>query len=222
MKKTITVMFALLLVANMMMVCFASNGSFVSSPSQNLAPELIKGANETPECVSELVVTSYVDRFDLNDEKKDELVAAYNAIVSAADLGDLSPEIESLAKSLGVSSSCLSVSDLFDISSSECDGHLKHGAFEITLKPTSTENFAAVLHYVDSKFEVIEGTVENGEITFVTGVLSPFALVVHDGSVQTQKANLTPFLFGGLFLLIVVILIIVLVISKKKITKKAG
>lgn len=219
MKRTVAVLFALLLMANLFVVCFAEDNVFVSSPSTVQAPELIEGKNETTSCPAEVVITSYADRSKLGVENVIALEAAYNALATTEDLGVLSADIQALAEELKVSSADFAVSDLFDISYSNCDAHMEHGVFSIKLKPASTEGFVAMLHYTESGFEVIEGTVENGTITFDTPSLSPFAIMVHSDLPENPNFALW---WLWLLLLLLLIIIIIVVSSKKKAEKKVN
>jgi hypothetical protein len=216
MKKILTISFVLIILMSTMLTAFAG-GSFVSSPSKNLAPELIEFQNASDACTAQIVITAYADRANLG-EKADVLTEAYAIIASAQDLGKVDADIADLAKELNIDSADFAVSELFDIRYINCDGHEVHGEFTITIKPTSTENFAAMLHYTGSDWEVIEGEVKDGEITFRADLFSPFAIMVHDG-LPTAPCHTTPCLCCIILLLIILILIIIiliLVFRKKK------
>jgi hypothetical protein len=217
MKKFLAVAFALLLIATTNTVAFAA-GSFVSSPTGQNAPVLVEFDNESEECEAEVKITAYSDREALSEEAKNDLVEAYEAIAGAEDIGTLSADIAAVADKLGLSSKALVVSDLFDVSYSNCDVHQAHRGFTITIKPTSVENFAAILHYEDAEWEVIEGSVENGEIVFFTESLSPFAIMVYEGTpVEQPSDNVSPWFVS--FLLLILLLVIALIVwltSKKK------
>ena len=214
MKKILTISFVLVILMSTMLTAFAG-GSFVSSPSKNLAPELIEFQNASDACTAQIVITAYADRANLG-EKADVLTKAYAVIASAQDLGKVDADIADLAKELNVDSADFAVSELFDIRYINCDGHEVHGEFTITIKPTSTENFAAMLHYTGSDWEVIEGEVKDGEITFVAELFSPFAIIVHS-DLPAASSNATPWIIGGIALLLILIIIIILIlISRKK------
>lgn len=219
MKKLVTIVFVALILACTVLTAFAANGSFVSSPSKNLAPVLVKAENKSEACTARVIITSYADRATLGD-KAVYMTNAYNAIATAQNLGALDADVEALAKELGIDVADFAVSDLFDISYVDCDGHEQHGVFTITIKPTSTENFAAVLHFTGSSWEVIEGEVENGEITFETELFSPFAIMVHQG-LPASSGNATPWIIGGIALLLIILIIIILLLISRKKKKEA-
>lgn len=220
MKKIFTFAAVLMIVLTLSVSAFAANGAFVSSPSKTLAPELIDAENASPDCEADIVITSYADRTSLDEHALDELAAAYSEIASVEDLGSLSESIATLAENLGVSSEGFAVSELFDISYVDCDGHQSHEEFTITFKPASVENLVAVLHYTDSEWEIVPSKVENGEVTIVTKLFSPFALLVHtDMPTEQPTAGALPWIIGGIVLLLIILAIILILLSRKK--KKA-
>jgi hypothetical protein len=187
MKKILTVLFAMLLLACLNVSCLAAGGSFVSSPSAKTAPTLIAYNNASADCKATIVVRSYSERDTFDAQKKKEIEAAYNSIVSAKDLGDLCADTEEIAAKLGVSTDTLLISDLFDISYENCTQHENHKNFTITVEPTSVVNYAGLLHYDNGEWELLESTsTADGRITFTIDDLSPFAIVVHDGNLGTQ------------------------------------
>ena len=109
------------------------------------------------------------------------------------------------------------MSELFDISNSACEGHETHGAFTITIKPTTTDNVAALLHYTEGAWEVLPVEEQNGELTFETETLSPFAIMMHAGlpAADTCSAALC-WTIAAIAAVIVIVLIIVILVRKKK------
>ncbi|MBO5111531.1 MAG: hypothetical protein J6D21_12560 [Clostridia bacterium] len=185
MKKILTCVFAILMMAALTVTVFADPGSFVSSPSGISAPELVEYENSDKDCTAKIVICSYANRDSLSADRKAALEAAYNSIVNADDLSGLTSEIEKLAKKLQIETGVLAVSDLFDISYADCEAHEEHGTFTITLKPHMLDNFAGLLHYKNSQWVLVEHAEvsEDGvHLTFEEDELSPFAIVVHDGT----------------------------------------
>jgi hypothetical protein len=214
MKKILTISFVLIILMSTMLTAFAGS-SFVSSPSKNLAPELIASENASDGCTAQIVITAYADRANLGEKEADVLTKAYAIIASAQDLGKVDADIADLAKELNIDSADFAVSELFDIRYINCDGHEVHGEFTITIKPTSTENFAAMLHYNGTEWEVIESEVKDGEITFVAELFSPFAIMVHS-DLPAASSNATPWIIGGIALLLILIIIIILILVSRK------
>lgn len=192
MKRILTAVFAILMIAAMTVSAFASSDAFVSSPSQKRAPELVDYENESEDCVAELEICAYGDRDQLEDEDRLKLEEAYSNLLETADLGDLNDDIDSLASSLKVDSNVFAISDVFDISYYDCDGHEAHGEFTITIKPESVKNYAGMIHYTDDGWELLESEEKDGNITFVVDSLSPFAIMVHDGTASGPAWSLDP------------------------------
>ena len=172
-------LFAILMSA-LMIISVSASGAFVSSPSANLAPEVVGFINETEDCTATVVCTAYADREELKEETRETLEEAYETVVESADLSVLVEEVEEIATEIGIDVENLAVSDMFDISTSGCDVHIEHGRFVVTLKPTSVKNFVCLLHYHDAEWNVVEDAEidEDGNLTFSAEGFSPFAIVV--------------------------------------------
>ena len=186
MKKIIAICVILAMMATLSLSVFAT-GSFVSSPSVTPAPELIVGANEDDECEAVLTITAYKDRDQLTADARQKIEEAYAEIVGTQDLADLNGAIKKAADEYHVEPEDLAVSDLFDISSSYCQGHGDHGHFDITLEAVLLKNFVCLLHYYGGEWHVVENAevTNNGtHLEFDVDQLSPFAIVV--GTMETE------------------------------------
>ena len=189
MKKVCLFAIVLAMVFSMSIAVSANPGEFVASPSGNQAPTLIKGDNESENCEVVLTVTSYANRASLTPEAKQAIEAAYDQIAHTNDLSTLNAALAALAAQLNVSVSDLAVSDLFDISSSDCDGHDTHAEFDITLKAETLNNFVCLLHYIDGAWVIVEDArvTQNGEhLEFTVDSFSPFAIVVNTAAVEDE------------------------------------
>ena len=211
MKKILAIMFACALALSLGLTAFAS-GAFVASPSAQRAPELVAAENASDACPAQIVITAYADRTSLDEAGAAAMAAAYAEIAAAADLGTMTPALAALADELGIPSTDLSVSDLFDVSYTNCEPHDEHGAFTVTVKPVSAENACGVLHYMDGEWELISCEVEDGEITFVADSFSPFAIVVHNG----LPACFPWALVIAIIVAVLVAAVVVVVVLKKK------
>lgn len=183
MKKILCICLTLVMVMGLSLSAFAAPGAFVESPSNNKAPELIEGKNESDGCTARLVITAYADRHTLSDELREKIEYAYKHIVETHDLGDLNEKLDALAEQLGVDSKYLQVSDMFDITFYDCDIHDQHGEFDIVLKPESLKNFVGLLHYTNDSWHLVEDAkvTGNGEhLHFTEDEFSPFAIVVYN------------------------------------------
>ena len=208
MKKVLIVCMVLAMVASMSIAVFAAPGAFVESPSKNPAPELIKGENTSEGCTAQVIITAYGDRDQLTAEQRQALEAAYAMIVGTQDLSTLNAALKALAEELGVSVSSLAVSDLFDISATDCDGHADHGHFDITLAADTLHNFVALLHYYNGEWRIVENAevTNNGEhLEFDEDEFSPFAIVVSTEAIPQPEPNNFPWLIVVLLLLLIIL-----------------
>jgi flagellar basal body-associated protein FliL len=209
MKKVIVICMVLAMALTMAVSVFAEPGAFVESPSKNPAPELVEGKNESEACTAQIIITAYGDRNNLTAEQRQKLEEAYAKIVGTQDLSTLNAKVGEIAAEMGVSVSTLAVSDLFDISATDCDGnHAEHGLFDITLKAETLNNFVALLHYYNGEWRVIDNAeiTNNGEyLEFTEKEFSPFAIVVSTADIEPQPASNN---FGWIIAIIVAVIII--------------
>ena len=227
MKKIIMICLAVLMVLSLNISVFATTGAFVSSPSGNPAPELVDAKNESEDCESKLYITAYGDRDELSEEARRKIEEAYSDLVGTQDISTLNAAIADLAKKLGLSATDLAVSELFDISATNCDGHGDHGRFNITIKPEALKNFVCLLHYFGGEWHIVDGAevTNNGtHLEFDVDQLSPFAIVVSTGKapVEPAPASNTVWIIAAVAGAVVVasVIIVVLVLKSKK--KKAN
>ena len=196
MKKIFALLVAVLVVASTSLVALAAPGSFVSSPSNQQAPLLVKAENASEACEAVVKITAYADRDELSEEDRKELEDAYASIVKTEDVGTLSKDLKNEAASYGISTTDMAVSDLFHLSHTEED-HEGHGAFDIVLKPASAKYVVGILHYSENGWKFIEATAgDEGELCFTTDALSTFAIVSHNGAGTSPEALPTEFVVG--------------------------
>ena len=191
MRRIIMICFAIMVAASMTVSVLASTGGFVSSPSRNPAPEVVEGKNTSKDCESKLIITAYGDRDELTEESRVKIEEAYADIVQAQDLSSLNSAIKKVANNMGLEVSELAVSELFDISATNCQGHGDHGRFDITLKPETLKNFVCLLHYCNGEWHVVDNAevTHNGDhLEFDVDQLSPFAIVVSTGKAPVPPA----------------------------------
>lgn len=189
MKKIVALVMTLVLVLCLGVTASADMGGFIESPSNNKAPVLISGENESEDCVAQLLITAYADRDALPKETVAALEEAYAIIRATKDLSTLNKKVADFAKKRGVKVADLAVSDLFDVSAFGCDAHEDHGHFDITLKPETLKNFVCLLHYYNGAWRVVEDAkiTNNGDhLEFTEDEFSPFAIVVNTGAEGTS------------------------------------
>lgn len=204
MKKIVTVLLTMMMVLSLSISAFAEPGGFVSSPSRNQAPELIKAENESEDCEAKLIITAYSDRDELSEEARKNIETAYSEIVGTQDLSSLNDAIKNIAKKLGLNTTDLAVSDMFDISATDCNGHEDHGNFDITLKAETLDNFVCLLHYYNGEWRIVDNAkvTNNGEhLEFDEDEFSPFAIVVSTVEISDGVGTI---MSGGSIIAIVV------------------
>lgn len=182
MKKVLMICLTVGIILSMSITAFATTGGFISSPSGNKAPVLVEGTNESDGCEAELVITAYGDRDELSVEAREKIEEAYSIIAGTENITTLNEAVEDVAKKMGVSTSALAVSDMFDISITDCAEHDTHGHFDITLESETLKNFVCLLHYHEGSWHIIDNaevTEGNEHLVFSEDDFSPFAIVVY-------------------------------------------
>lgn len=212
MKKVLVFTLVLVFALTLSLSAFAAPNNFYESPGRKPAPVLDLYENEDYECDAKLVITPYVERDTLNEEKRKALEGAYDQIISSNDLTTLTPDLAELVKSLKLNSSDISVSELFDISYYSCLEHDEHGRFKIILKVEKISNYVGIMHQkADGSWEVLESELlENGtKIRFYVDDLSPFAIIVSDvkipGTSDRNNGALWTLLISAAALAVVVV-----------------
>ena len=192
MKRVLMICLIVVMAMAVTLPVFAAAGGFVASPSRNQAPELIEGKNEDDECVSKLVITSYADRTQLAEEVRAGIEEAYTEIMGVQYLDQLNSGIAKVAEDKGVTVESLAVTDMFDITPTECVDHANHGHFSITLEPSALKNFVCLLHFYDGKWNIVEDAKITGNGTrleFTEDRFSPFAIVVSTGDTVVEPVK---------------------------------
>lgn len=195
MKKVLKVCLMLALVISMSANVFAAAGGFVSSPSGNIAPTVVKFEPENADCTAELIVTPYIDRNTLSDDLLTLIEKAYSEISATDDLTKLTSELASKASALGISADKLAVSDLFDVHVEGCRKHDDHVNFNITLKADTLKGFVALLHMSkDGTWEVVDNAkvTDDEYLEFTAESLTPFAVVVETGDTASDVTTTAP------------------------------
>ena len=156
MKKVFSILMVSVMIVAMGITAFAVPDNFVSSPTANQAPVVSDVSSSDENFKGEIVVTPYASRNNLAAEKLDEIQGAFSGITSAADLTAVSAGLRTIAANRNIAPANLAVSDLFDLSEYNDDGYQRNGTVTVTLKSSSFRNFVALLHYVNSQWEIVE------------------------------------------------------------------
>lgn len=224
MKKILSICLMMALVVIMSVNAFAAPNGFVSSPSGTAAPDLVGATNESEDCTAGIIITPYSERDKLPKDVREKMEKAYEDIIDAADLTELNEDLAELAKEKGVDPEDLAVSDLFDISYSDCEEHDDHGHFDIVLKDSSLKGFVGLLHKNGDNWELVKDAKVkkvNGEwhLTFTTDDFAPFAIVVDtsasSSSPQTGDNSMIN-LYAAILAAVVFALIVLLIQSRKQ------
>ena len=180
MKKTLAIIVALILVLSAGFSVFAAPGSFMQSPSRNKAPILIEYTNSSHDCFAELFITAYADRHELDDASRLLMEEAYSSIAKTNDLGTICPDLNKIAADLGIASTDLLVSDLFDIDYMSCEDHNLHGKFTIKLAAETLSKFVALMQRVGDSWVIVDSAKLEGEyLTFEAQDLTTYAIVIN-------------------------------------------
>ncbi len=192
MKRFFAFFMTVVLVVAMSVPAFAALGEFISSPSGVPAPTLVDYKSDNHECTAKLVITPYAERHTLPAETRALIEKAYEDIVNSQVINNqLKTELTKLAEELKIDYSALAIGNLFDVSYYECPQHAGHKGFTITIKPELVDNYVGILHLNGEKWELLDSTVSEGNITFYVEELSPFALVYNTkpGSSSTGDSS---------------------------------
>lgn len=221
MKKFVVLCLAMVMVLSMSLSTFAADlGAFVKSPSLNPAPEVIYFDADNEDCDADIKVTAYSERDTLDEEARKRIEEAYKQIVNDDEENNpFAEELKKLAEELGLDLDQLSVSDLFDISATNCDDHDDHKGFTITLKADTLENFLGLMQFDGEKWitlEVIEWDEFAKTVTFHCDELYPVAFIVNNDPNRAPQTGDYSALYLGIALVAAVGLVVVLVSSKKK------
>lgn len=191
MKRVITIIMAIAMIAVMSISVFATGNGFISSPSKQKAPQIVVsvGENENGEVEVGLVITAYGDRDELNEEGRQIMEEAYATIMRTPKIVELNTEVKEIIERIIVAldnkikAENLAVSDFFDITDVNVN---EANNYFIEIKPEALENFVCLLHYYDGDWHVVENAKvsDDGEhLEFSVDGLSPFAIVVDTGLV---------------------------------------
>lgn len=204
MKKAMVTLLAIVLVLSLPMTVLAAGG-FVSSPGANEYPFLIEGGVNDENCDGNIVVTPYSDRDQLDAADREDMEEARDEIEDAKNLTDLCDDLKDIAKDKGVKEKNLAVSDLFHIGMENCDDHNGHGDFDVTLKPSTANNFVALMKRVNGKWVLVKNAKVSGDhLLFTSDEFGAYAIVVN-----TAAGNVQPPLTGDAFPWLYVVLMVV-------------
>ena len=182
MKKTLLIIFTILLALVMCLSALADSGSFIGSPSNNQAPVLISAKDSTGKIIG-LIITSYSDRKTLPDDICDQMETAYDDIIGTDDITTLSESLAEYVAEHGILSSELAVSDLFDINYDDFEDHGSQ-EIDIVVSAETLDRFVALLQNYNGNWELVQNarveTIDGDtHLLFTVYNLTPLAIVVN-------------------------------------------
>ena len=213
----------LLMVAMVLTLSVSAFAGFVSSPSANLAPDIIDFESQTEGCEAYLKITSYADRGTLTAEQIKILEDAYKQIAGTENSPSLIEALKKIAEAKGLNTDDLSVSDLFFISYENCEPHENdgHKGFKVTLKADTVANLAGLLYFDGETWktvEILEYDAENGTVTIFVEALGCFAFVVDKYSTPVTGDSSNAFVWMLVALCSVVSATLVCTLPKKRVS----
>ena len=192
MKKVLAICLAVVMAVGMSFSAFAAPGSFLKSPSKNPAPT-IQSFFPRAGCEARLVITPYINRSTLPEDLKVLIEHAYSTIAGTNDLTTLNAALAALAAEMGIDTTDLAVSDLFDIHVEGCNSHDTHKGHEIVLGADTLDRFVGLLHMnKDGVWEFVSGAevINDGKsLSFTVDTFSPFAIVVDTSSSSDEPGT---------------------------------
>jgi len=219
MKKFLVLGISLVLLAVFSVSAIAAPNGFVSSPTGQDAPGLIEFTNSDPNCKGDVIITPYSEKDTLDDDAKEKFDDAYNSIVGADDLADLSDDLKNAADEKGVKDGNLAVSDLFNVDF-ECDEHDGHGNFNIKIEPETLKNFVALMYYDGDEWVMADDVKVDGKtLSFTLNNPAPMAIFVNAGAdniSSPQTGDSFPWIYVGIIAVCVAGLVVVILKLKKK------
>ena len=188
----------------------AGDGAFVSSPTGSAAPELVDVV-VAEGCNSEIKITAYRDRSELDPDFAAVMESAYNTLLGTEDLGAIGTAVTDAATKYGVESGELLASELFAVYSVNCESHEGHVA-KVTIKPAVVDNFVGLLRYDGSEWSIVEAELNDGKLTFdftTDAVYSVLLTEVDEGpsKVEIVRNAITGAMIGGVGLFFLIFLL---------------
>lgn len=221
MKKVLIICLTVVMILSMGVSVFAASTNFVSSPSGNEKFEMVSVEKNDVDYSASVIITQYAERKNVSEEIRKSLEDAYGTIAEAESLTILCPDLKGVAKSEGISSSDLAISELFDI---RCiGGNIEQGIFTITLGARTFKGFISLLYLKDDEWTVaknakVEKVEDKYHLTFESEGYYPYAIVVSTSEKKPPKTgdNSIIYTMAGIMLASAAALFVCAVKSKKK------
>ena len=169
MKKILSCLLAVLLLASFCAMAFAEEEVVPSVEAESAAPEVVEAIDASESDVaSGIIVTDLADAEELSEDAQAQMDAAVEALEDLAALIEDSEDLKTLADE-----GDFDVESVFDIS---IVGDVELPV-EMKLKLDNVDSFAALIHLVDGEPSVIETEVKDGLLSFVLEELGTYAIL---------------------------------------------
>ncbi len=223
MKKVLAILLTVLMVTCLGMTALAA-GEFVSSPSNNPAPELVTGTPGSEDCDGKIVIIAFSDRDRLTPEERALLEKAYKDIANSDNLAKLNKDLAKIAKEFGIPEKNLAVSDLFNLSYKGCADHDEHGSYDIVIKADTFKNFVGLMYLSADGWKMVDGAAVkdvNGEyhLNFKAAEFGPYAVVVNSAVITDKNphtGDTNSVYFFAVLMAVSALAVVVLVKKNKK------
>ncbi len=191
MKKILSCLLVVLLLASLTVSAFSSSAEKTSSPENPEEPKIDdvypvnNPADEETDAL--IVLTLDKDKANLPEEAREVYEEAAEKLM---DLDAVVADTEGLEAAIDGRE--VGVSAMFDIS--VVAGHENEVSFPlvIKLKIPSPESFVALLQYNGESFELLETELEDDILTFTVQYLCPFAIIsAADGEFSAEMADVS-------------------------------
>lgn len=192
MKKILSVLLAVLLLASISVAAYAEN--FVNSVENAGAPEIDAVADSEGNDVSALIkIVPYEQVDTLAEDDQTAMHAAYDSL-NAGKLADINADLAAAAGDKSIA-----VSDFFFLTSDEDVSF----PLKVTLRNSNLADFVSLLQYVDGAWTWIDAEVDGDALTFSIESFGPFSIIVAGepaASAPTGEATPVVFIAGAVVL----------------------
>ena len=192
MKKILSVLLAVLLLASISVAAYAEN--FVNSVENAGTPEIEAVVDSEGNDVSALVkIVPYSQIDTLVEDDQAAMNAAYDSL-NAGKLADINADLAAAAGDKSIA-----VSDFFFLTSDEDVSF----PLKVTLRNSNLADFVSLLQYVDGAWNWIDAEVDGDALTFSIDAFGPFSIIVAGepaASAPTGEATPVVFIAGAVVL----------------------
>ena len=168
MKKVLSCLLAVLLLASFSVMAFAAD-PVPSVEAEEVVPAVAEALDaDGNDVASAIVITDYADKDTLPEAAQEQLDAAAEALKDLAALIEGNEDLKEL-----VGDKDVDVESLFDISTV---GEISFPV-DLKLELENVDNFAALLHFVDGEATLVETEVEDEAVSLALEEVGSYAVL---------------------------------------------